>query len=105
MSLTFSRLREANRARQADFIANGASADWSTAEWLMALIGEVGELANFMKKDLRDGTHHYLDIMKELADIQVYLDLLADSLEVNLELATIDKFNEVSERIGSRVRL
>ena len=38
-------------------------------------------------------------------DIQTYLDLLSQKLNINLEMATIVKFNKVSERFGSDVTL
>lgn len=48
----------------------------------VALCGEIGELANFIKKRVRDGTgpHDYLYIEEcrdEIADARVYLELLA----------------------------
>ena len=44
-------------------------------------------------------------IGKELADVQVYLDLLALKVGVDLGRATMDKFNEVSVRVGSDIRV
>jgi len=40
-----------------------------------------------------------------LADTQTYLDLLASSLNVSLGQATINKFNEVSRRVSSKILL
>ena len=40
------------------------------------------------------------DVAKELADVVTYLDLLAFRCGVDLGRATMDKFNEVSERVG-----
>ena len=42
---------------------------------------------------------------KELADAQIYLDLLAKSIGVDLGEATRAKFNEVSDRVGVPVYL
>jgi NTP pyrophosphatase (non-canonical NTP hydrolase) len=42
---------------------------------------------------------------KELADVVTYLDLLAFQLNIDLGDAVIQKFNEVSIRVGSTVRL
>jgi NTP pyrophosphatase (non-canonical NTP hydrolase) len=82
---------------------------WTRAEWLQALVGEVGELANYFKKiDRGDYTLYaekQVDVAKELADIQIYLDLLAYKCGVNLGEATTAKFNEVSVRVSSRVRI
>jgi NTP pyrophosphatase (non-canonical NTP hydrolase) len=43
----------------------------------LALCGEVGELANMIKKRWRDGVDLQDQIRDELADIRVYLELLA----------------------------
>lgn len=56
--LTFNTLRQANKARLPTFKnAKGERAhstddgsDWSPAQWLQALVGEVGEFANLRKK-------------------------------------------------------
>lgn len=109
--LTFNALRAANIARIPLFRdANGQlchnhdGSDWSASDWMMALVGELGELANFLKKVKRgDYSEHDAGvrehIAKECADVQIYLDILAFRLGVNLGLATQDKFNEVSTRV------
>lgn len=54
--------------------------DWPPEQWLQALIGEVGEFGNFRKKYERgDYSVDEFKIQggKELADAQIYLDLLA----------------------------
>jgi NTP pyrophosphatase (non-canonical NTP hydrolase) len=82
--------------------------DWSLGEWMCALAGEVGEAANIIKKIQRgdlEGDEGRELLAKELADIQTYLSILAFRANINLAKATIDKFNEVSERVGSGVRL
>lgn len=78
--------------------------NWSEAEWMNALVGEVGEAANLIKKKYHRGEE--IDkraIADELADAMCYLTLLAEKMEIDLEEATIRKFNEVSERIGSSI--
>lgn len=125
--LTFSALRAANRARVGQFKnkhgdfahSQPDGSDWSPAQWLQALIGELGEYANYRKKYERgDMTEaEFAEVAaKELADVQTYLDLLAqrclDNIHgeahhsgINLGDATRAKFNEVSERVGCGVRL
>lgn len=44
-------------------------------------------------------------IASEIADVFTYLDLLAASLGVDLGRAAVEKFNEVSERVGFPDRL
>lgn len=85
---------------------------WTSSDWMVAVLGELGEAANVVKKlnRLRDGipgnkleeTKEFLHakLRKEIADTLSYLDLFAQSVDVDLMEATIDKFNEVSERIG-----
>ena len=124
--LAFNTLRSANRARLPQFknkhglpahkLADGS--DWSPAQWLQAVTGELGEYANIRKKFERgDLTFEEFRVAAaaELADVQTYLDLLAmrcldtseriDAMGIDLGRATIDKFNEVSIRVGSTVRL
>jgi NTP pyrophosphatase (non-canonical NTP hydrolase) len=44
-------------------------------------------------------------VSDEIADVAIYLDLLAARLGINLEEAVVKKFNEVSEKIGSTYTL
>ena len=114
--LTFDQLRAANIARLPTFknkhgqLAHSRpdGSDWSNAEWLQALLGELGEFANLQKKFRRgDITQEKFlhEAKKELADVQIYLDLLAFRLGLDLGAATIAKFNEVSARVGSPIYL
>lgn len=125
MTLSLETLRNANIARLPQFKnCHGEPAhskpdgsDWTPADWLQALIGEIGEYANIRKKYMRgDITFgEYVKLAsKELADVQTYLDLLAlralDSKDgiahphgIDLARATREKFNEVSNRVGAAV--
>lgn len=112
--LTFDSLREANVLRLPQFKnAKGALAhskpdgsDWSPNDWLTAICGELGELANVLKK-LRRGDKSADELRQaisdEIADVQIYLDLLAYQFRIDLGQATVDKFNEVSERVGAKI--
>jgi NTP pyrophosphatase (non-canonical NTP hydrolase) len=108
--LTFNTLREANKARLPLFKnSKGEPAhsepdgsDWSPSQWLQAVTGELGEYANLRKKFERgdiDQDAFDKEARKEIADIQIYLDILAFRLGINLGEAVKDKFNEVSDRI------
>lgn len=121
--ITFNTLRGANLARLPTFrnkhgeLAHSQAdgSDWSPAQWLQAVIGELGEYANERKKFERgDLTLEEFRVRaaKELADVQTYLDILAlrclddgmpDANGINLGEATRLKFNEVSQRVGSPV--
>ena len=125
--LTFNTLRGGNVARLPQFCnKHGALAhsepdgsDWSPAQWLQALVGELGEFANIRKKFER-GDLSFVEYREaaanELADVQIYLDLLAlrcldrpgvppHPTGIDLGQSTIKKFNEVSARVSSTVRL
>lgn len=114
--LTFNQLRKANELRLPQFKnkhgepahSKPDGSDWSPAQWLQAMVGEVGEYANLRKKYERGDINleeFRFEGGKELADIQIYLDLLAYQLGIDLGKATTDKFNEVSVRVGSTIRL
>lgn len=112
--LTFDQLRAANRARLPVFknkhgeLAHSKpdGSDWSPAQWLQAVVGELGEYANVRKKFERGDiglAEFQSQAEKELADVQIYLDILALQVGVDLGEATTEKFNEVSDRVGARV--
>ena len=106
--LTFQELRTVNLRRVGDFV-HGGLMSWNPAEWGNALAGEVGELCNVLKKMIRQqekdpSPEECIELAKkEMADVQIYLDLIAARLDVSLADATINKFNESSLRIGSKV--
>lgn len=114
--LSFNELRRANILRIPQFKnkhglpahSKPDGSDWSPAQWLQAMVGEVGEYANVRKKyergDLTLEEFQYA-AGKELADVQTYLDILALQLGIDLGQATMDKFNEVSDRVGSSIKL
>jgi NTP pyrophosphatase (non-canonical NTP hydrolase) len=116
MSLTFDALRRANAARLPMFKnARGEPAhsqpdgsDWSLGEWCNAVLGELGEAANIIKKVHRGDLT--LDearpaLGKEFADVVTYLDILAMRAGVDLGKATRAKWNEVSIRVGVPLRI
>jgi NTP pyrophosphatase (non-canonical NTP hydrolase) len=114
--LTLNALRGANLARLPQFKdARGRPAhsepdgsDWALSAWSNAVLGELGEAANIIKKIERGDfpLEQVREILgKELADVLTYLDILAYRVGVDLGRATIEKFNEVSVRVGSTVRL
>lgn len=88
--------------------------EWSPTDWGCALAGEVGEVCNELKK-LRRGDYGPSEaeddpavraiIAAELADVFCYLDLTAARLGIDLGAAIVEKFNAVSERRGSDIKL
>lgn len=143
MSLKFDVLRAANTARLPQFknkhgeLAHSKAdgSDWTPAQWLQAVVGELGEYANVRKKFERGdltAEEFRVEAEKELADVQTYLDILAmrcldydriifvnqasglkqammervvHPTGVDLGKATITKFNQVSSRVKSTVRI
>lgn len=116
-SLGFDQLRAANLTRcENRFHPIDA---WSPTDWATAMAGECGEACNLIKK-LRRATGPTMElgrantpeaaalipmIADELADTLIYIDLLAARLGIDLGLAVTLKFNHVSERVGSTIRI
>jgi NTP pyrophosphatase (non-canonical NTP hydrolase) len=62
----------------------------------LALCGEAGELANMIKKRWRDGADLTEEIRDEIADVRVYLELLAKCF--GIEGAKLDR--RVQEKLA-----
>ena len=128
--LTYNALREANIIRLPQFRdVTGAichtkpdGSDWSVSDWVEATVGEIGEFCNWHKKFRRgdiDFQTYCQHARKELADVATYLDILAKRCldighpcapnhvphaeGIDLGKAVIEKFNEVSIRVGANV--
>jgi NTP pyrophosphatase (non-canonical NTP hydrolase) len=114
MLTTIEHISHVNLERCLRWHAEGLTS-WSESDWFTALAGEVGELGNVIKKmnRVRDGMQqNAVDPAKlrqmaadELADVYLYLDLLAQRLGVSLPEAIQSKFNAVSVREGFPERL
>lgn len=111
MPMTFGEFSQANRERcESPYGFNHQLAAWSMSDWLTATAGELGEAANVIKKlnRYRDGVPGNKvseDILrnqlrKELGDVFVYLDLMAQSLGFNIADAAVEVFNAKSAEIG-----
>lgn len=124
--MNFETLRKANKLRLPQFKnSRGGPAhsqpdgsDWAPSQWVQAVLGELGEFANLRKKFERgdmDFEDYAVAAHKELADIATYLDLLAlraldtpfgaHPTGIDLGQAVLDKFNEVSKRVGSTITI
>lgn len=110
--LTFNTLRCGNITRLPLFKnAKGEAAhskpdgsDWSDAEWLQAVVGELGEYANLRKKMQRgdiSGPEAKQALADELADVVIYLDILAFRLGIDLGQAVMEKWNRTSAKVGA----
>jgi NTP pyrophosphatase (non-canonical NTP hydrolase) len=104
--LTFDELRDADVERANSAWGDSHTLDsWSPTDWACAVAGEVGEACNLIKKLRRGEDIPVQAIAFELADAVGYIDLLAARLGIDLGEAVREKFNIVSERVGSKVRL
>lgn len=104
-SPSFNRLRDANVRRTAD--SYRPVSDWSPTDWACAAAGEMGEVCNLIKKLRRsegDGVE-MADVADEMADVIIYLDLLAYRLTIDLGAAVKRKFNKTSDEVASSVKL
>lgn len=104
-TITFAEFRKANVERCLKWHPKGIDS-WSASDWLTAVTGELGELASLLKmrNRERDGlvgnkfSPTDKQIGYEIADVLTYLDLLAESLRIDLDAVAVEKFNAVSER-------
>ena len=112
--LSFAQLREVNMTRCARWHPRGLN-EWSLSDWGVATAGEMGEALNVVKKlnrerdmiagnslseqQLRD------QLADELADVAIYLDIMAASEGIDLAAAIARKFNRTSEKVGFPERL
>lgn len=88
---------------------------WSTSDWFTATMGELGEAANVAKKlnRFRDGvlgndeTPEELKVKlgREIADTFIYLDLLSQSIGIDLSDVVYETFDLKSEKIGYPIKL
>lgn len=118
-ALTFSHVSEVNRSRASRWHPGFPERDasgWTGADWSNAMCGEAGETANVVKKLRRaeaglrgvlDGSADELlaKLADEIADVYLYLDLLATYYGVDIPAAVVSKFNRVSELQGFPERL
>mgnify|MGYP001617981642 CR=1 FL=1 len=115
-ALTFADFARVNKARceAVDGFGHALGA-WSTSDWFLAAIGELGEAANKAKKlnRVRDGIPGNTEttgelisgLAEELADTVIYLDLLTQSLGFDLGEIVTAKFNAKSDEMGFSYKL
>ena len=73
----------------------------------MALMVEVGELLEHFQwldeqsaKDIKNNTEKKAEVAGEIADVFMYLLVLSDKLEIDMEQAVIQKIAKLKERFG-----
>jgi NTP pyrophosphatase (non-canonical NTP hydrolase) len=104
----YNTLAEANEARQLEW-TNSDKLDLSY--YGNAAAGEMGEACNVIKKLERerlglDGSRATVaDLATELADVEIYVSLIAIKAKIDMNHAVFNKFNETSKKLGFRTRL
>jgi len=85
---------------------------WSAADWITAILGELGEAANIAKKlkriedcipgnkDGEDEESLQSELLAEIADTFIYLDLFVQSEGSSLSSIVPKKFNHTSKQVG-----
>ena len=113
----FGQLRKANIFRLPQFknkqgeLAHSEpdGSDWSLDDWLVAVEGEIGELANVQKKFKRgdfDRAEFDLQAGKEIADVVIYLDIYAFQFGLDLPSPkTLDYFLKADTIAQAMVRI
>lgn len=102
----FAEFSKANRRRcEARDGFNHPLGHWSTSDWMVAVLGELGEAAGVVRQLNRlrdDKTEAELRarLADELADAFTTLDLMAQSLDLDILEEAERKFKLVSEEIG-----
>ncbi len=71
-----------------------------SVHYALGMCGEAGEVANLVKKALRKGETNAEGLADELADVFIYLLLLADEVGVNLYAAYHHKADICEKRWG-----
>lgn len=98
-------LKAANDIRLYNTPAYAKCLEWTLADWSNAIAGETGEMCNLIKKIRRGDDIDPREVGKELADIVIYADILASLLGLELSDCVVQKINEVSDRVGSDVKI
>lgn len=99
---TFRQFQNLNARRCGEAFEHGVD-DWPIQNWALAIAGEAGELCNLVKKVIRGDyalEEKRQDILREVADVMTYCDLLMSHLGADTRDELLRKFDEVSERVG-----
>ena len=101
--LTFQRLSEVNLDRCIDVFRQ--SLDWTHSEWATAMAGKSSAARSLIRRSRLGEDIAPSYIVKELAELVIYADLLATRLGLSLGACVRDRFNEVSEQREYDTRL
>ncbi len=122
MNDTLTKLRIANVERGKLWNSGwNPDSNFTTESYIIELLfrsnelgGEVGEAQNKVKKYVRylrqmaggiSKEESIKEIEKELADVIICVDRVADIFGIDLNKAVVDKFNETSDKRGFNIKL
>ena len=100
--MTFDAFQEVN-ARRCREVWSEELKDWTLDDWAHALAAEVGEVNQVfvrVKQGRLPQSEKRAELLKELADVICFADLMVTALQGNTEAVVIAKFDEVSVRHG-----
>ena len=111
-SLTFKYFSNLNKKRCESPKPNGFNEnikEFGPDHWIKAVFEEVGEISGAIlgmsgKKERKKHLTRE-DALDEIGDAVACLDLLAQSLDSTLGECAIRKFNKISDRIGSNIKI
>lgn len=69
----------------------------------LGLAGEAGEVAEKVKKLIRDGNLHVDDLKKELGDVLWYISALASDLQISLDDVASTNVEKLQSRLARGV--
>lgn len=82
---------------------HGTGSDKELSYLALGLMGEAGEVAEKIKKKLRDGKFDEVETAKELGDVLWYLTRLARALNSSLEEVAITNYDKLYDRMQRNV--
>jgi NTP pyrophosphatase (non-canonical NTP hydrolase) len=69
----------------------------------LGLMGEAGEVAEKVKKKIRDGKFDEVEVAKELGDVLWYLTRLSDAIGCDLEWVAMGNVQKLTDRAKRNV--
>lgn len=103
-ALTFQHLYEANKDRFQSVYGCRLN-DVSIERWVLTVCSETGDLAKLVNRRVNGDTISDLEILREAASIVIQVDLMVSALGYELSNAVSEKFDNVSDRVESLVKL
>ena len=84
--------------RYQNYAAKTLQKNYSDVFFALGLCGESGEVANLVKKQVRDGVDHRERILEECGDCLWYLTMLCEKLDSSLEEVAAQNLEKLEDR-------